>query len=324
MARLECKTKEYLHDASGVERCCERCHKGQYVRTDCGKSTKTECETCQHEYYTAELNSLKKCLPCRVCHSSNNQRVWSECEASRDRQCVCVTGFYCTDDGCEHCLPVTLCPLGSGVVNEATPHNDTVCAPCLPGTYNNISDAITRCQTHTRCGDLGREVKSAGTETTDAVCDVISRCPSLSGCPWILPTSLWAGLVVTSLLIIILICIYWRAKRQSYMPANSSGPGIPVEPATPSFASAELKFPTECNSHWSLDQKGTEPLFINTAVIQVNGCTSDCEVESNSATITMTASERFSQSDHSNGMRGNYIRPSRYLSEPQEDEWPGT
>ncbi|CAB1334493.1 unnamed protein product [Coregonus sp. 'balchen'] len=288
MARLECKTEEYLHDASGVERCCERCHKGQYVRTDCGKSTKTECETCQHEYYTAELNSLKKCLPCRVCHSSNNQRVWSECEASRDRQ--------------------------------STPHNDTVCAPCLPGTYNNISDAITRCQTHTRCGDLGREVKSAGTETTDAVCDAIS----ISRCHWILPTSLWAGLVVTSLLIIILICIYWRAKRQSYMPANSSGPGIPVEPAPPSFAPAELKFPTECNSHWSLDQKCTEPLFINTAVIQVNGCTSDCEVESNSATITMTASERFSQSDHSNGMRGNYIRPSRYLSEPQEDEWPGT
>ena len=46
--------------------------------------------------------------------------------------------------------------------------------------------------------------------------------------------------------------------------ANSSGPGIPVEPAPPSFAPAELKFPSECNSHWSLDQKATEPLFINT------------------------------------------------------------
>ena len=43
-----------------------------------------------------------------------------------------------------------------------------------------------------------------------------SPCPS--GCHWILPTSLWAGLVVTSLLIIILIYIYWRAKDQSYMP----------------------------------------------------------------------------------------------------------
>ncbi|XP_052350818.1 tumor necrosis factor receptor superfamily member 5-like [Oncorhynchus keta] len=318
MAVLECKTEEYLHDASGVKRCCERCRKGQYVRTDCGKSTKTECETCQHEYYTAELNFLKQCLPCRVCYSSSNQKVLRECEASSDRQCVCKTGFYCTDDGCEHCLPVTLCPLGLGVVNQANPQNDTVCAPCQPGTYNSVNDAITHCQSHTRCGDLGREVKSAGTETTDAVCGAF-----ISRCHWILPTSLWAGLVVTSL-IIILICIYWRAKRQSYMPANSSGPGIPVEPAPPSFAPAELKFPTECNSHWSLDQKATEPLFINTAVIQVNGYTSDCEVEADGATITMTTSEQFSQSDHNNGMRGNDIRPSRYLSEPQEDEWPGT
>ncbi|XP_045574705.1 tumor necrosis factor receptor superfamily member 5 isoform X2 [Salmo salar] len=285
MTELECKTEEYLHDASGVKRCCERCRKGQYVRTDCG----------------------------------NNQRVLRECEASSDRQCVCKTGFYCTDNGCEHCRPVKLCPLGSGVVNQATPQNDTVCAPCQPGTYNSVNDAITHCQSHTRCGDLGREVKSAGTETTDAVCGAF-----ISRCHWILPTSLWVGLVVTSLLIIILICIYWRAKHQSYMPANSSGPGIPVEPAPPSFAPAELKFPTECNSHWSLDQKATEPLFINTAVIQVNGYTSDCEVEADSATITMTTSELFSQSDHSNGMRGNDIRPSRYLSEPQEDEWPGT
>ncbi|XP_042160919.1 tumor necrosis factor receptor superfamily member 5-like isoform X1 [Oncorhynchus tshawytscha] len=319
MTGLGCKTEEYLHDASGVEMCCERCRKGQYVRTDCGKSTKTECETCQHEYYTAELNSLKQCLPCRLCHSSSNQKVLKECEVSSDRQCVCKTGFYCTDDGCEHCLPVTLCPLGSGVLNQANPQNDTVCAPCLPGTYNSVNDAITHCQSHTRCGDLEREVKSAGTETTDAVCGAF-----ISRCHWILPTSLWAGLVVTSLLIIILIYIYWRAKDQSYMPANSSGPGIPVEPAPPSFAPAELKFPSECNSHWSLDQKATEPLFINTAVIQVNGYTSDCEVEADGTTITMTTSEQFSQSDHSNGMRGNDIRLSRYLSEPQEDEWPGT
>ncbi|XP_029602938.1 tumor necrosis factor receptor superfamily member 5 isoform X2 [Salmo trutta] len=285
MTGLECKTEEYLHDASGVKKCCERCRKGQYVRTDCG----------------------------------NNQRVLRECEASSDRQCVCKTGFYCTDNGCEHCRPVKLCPLGSGVVNQATPQNDTVCAPCRPGTYNSVNDAITHCQSHTRCGDLGREVKSAGTETTDAVCGAF-----ISRCHWILPTSLWVGLVVTSLLIIILICIYWRAKHQSYMPANSSGPGIPVEPAPPSFTPAELKFPTECNSHWSLDQKATEPLFINTAVIQVNGYTSDCEVEADGATITMTTSELYSQSDHSNGMRSNDIRPSRYLSEPQEDEWPGT
>uniref|UniRef100_A0A673ZA13 Tumor necrosis factor receptor superfamily member 5-like n=1 Tax=Salmo trutta TaxID=8032 RepID=A0A673ZA13_SALTR len=204
------------------------------------------------------LNTTSLPLPSSLPLSGNNQRVLRECEASSDRQCVCKTGYYCSDDGCEHCRPVALCPLGSGVVNQATPQNDTVCAPCRPGTYNSVNDAITHCQSHTRCGDLGREVKSAGTETTDAVCGAF-----ISRCPWILPTSLWAGLVVTSL-IIILICIYWRAKRQSYMPANSSGPGIPVEPAPPSFAPAELKFPTECNSHWSLDQKATEPLFINT------------------------------------------------------------
>lgn len=45
----------------------------------------------------------------------NNQRKVNDCAADRDTVCECVTGFYCSDDQCEHCRPVHHCPKGEGV-----------------------------------------------------------------------------------------------------------------------------------------------------------------------------------------------------------------
>ncbi|XP_010867504.1 tumor necrosis factor receptor superfamily member 5 [Esox lucius] len=316
MTGLKC----HSNNSSKEEGKCKCCPKGQYVQTECDSSRETTCAKCPHDTYAAGLNYMNQCLPCRFCNGANNQRVLTECKASSDRQCECVTGFYCADQGCDHCLQVDTCPLGYGVLNRATRWNNTVCVPCQNGTYSNVTDALTPCQPHTRCEALRREVKVAGTDKADAVCGDF-----LSECPWILPASLWAGLAV-SLLIFILIS-YWRAKRPSYSPANSSDKCIPVKPAFPPFPLAELNFPTECYSqyHERQDEKGPEPHFLNTDVIQINDCMSHCLLETDGPTISITPSEPVSQPDPSTTEHNRInIGLTSSQSEPQEDEWPGT
>lgn len=35
--------------------------------------------------------------------------------------CECVTGFYCSNDKCDHCRPVSRCPVGKGVKHPGRP-----------------------------------------------------------------------------------------------------------------------------------------------------------------------------------------------------------
>lgn len=35
--------------------------------------------------------------------------------------CECVTGFYCSNDECDHCRPVSRCPVGKGVKHPGRP-----------------------------------------------------------------------------------------------------------------------------------------------------------------------------------------------------------
>ncbi|KAJ8005197.1 hypothetical protein DPEC_G00144130 [Dallia pectoralis] len=302
------------------ESLCDFCPKGQYARTQCTGSEKTKCKVCPHELYTDVSNILSQCLSCRVCYPNNNQRVLAECMASSDRQCECVTGFYCRDDGCEHCLHVKVCPMGSGVLTPATGRNDTVCAPCPHGTFSNVTDALTKCRPHTSCAAMGKEIKIAGTDRVDVVCGDF-----LSGCPWILPASLWAGLAVT-LLVFILIGIYWRSKRQSYI-TDSSDVDMSKGTALLPFPSPKLNYPIKCwsENQETPDEKGTEPHFLNTAVIQINDCMSRCLVEADGTTVSIEPSEPVSLPDHSTIHHNRInIGLTSSQSEPQEDEWPGT
>lgn len=95
--------------------------------------------------------------------------------------CACVTGFYCSNERCDHCRPVSNCDPGQGVkvlggflletakINHhvlppiscrnkarisfhlaATRTNNTICAQCEEGTYSNVTDFHSQCQVHTR------------------------------------------------------------------------------------------------------------------------------------------------------------------------------
>ncbi|KAG8009965.1 Tumor necrosis factor receptor superfamily member 5 [Nibea albiflora] len=250
----------------------------------------------------------------------NNKRKVSDCAADSDTVCECVPGFFCSDDQCEHCQRVQSCPEGHGVKVQATRTNDTVCAPCVKGTYSNVSDFTSPCQRHTSCDDIGRKWLQKGTPKTDAICGDFN-----SDCHWILPTALWSGVVLTALVLFGLIC--WKEKRKSYRAASSVTPVSLIEmvPAAPN--SLDLPLPSTELKAYSQESCTVDgcylPLF-HPDDNAVNGCIQD-SVDSSHPITPLKASVSFAESNHVNGSAsygtGNFFRT---YSEPQEDEWCGT
>lgn len=319
-----CKPQEHLVE----DRCCNLCPKGQHVVTACEDSKQTVCGACKYNEYTEDWNFLFNCLKCRPCLSSNNMRTVRECAPELNRQCECMPGFYCKDRSCEHCTPVTQCHPGYGVMEIATTKNDTVCGQCLPGTFSHLKD-LSPCINHTSCDKLGRELKTSGTEISDAVCGI-----PIPRCHWILPAGLWAGLVVTLILMILFCIIYWRAKKHSYMAAISSACDKTMEEVVPIFTTEPPHPGPESSKHCQESndgQKGHQTVFYHPDLqfstgnsVMVNPSHKHCDIESDGPSSTpMTISDHYGKSiNHKNGYS---TTPSLGIqSEPQEDEWRGT
>ncbi|KAG7476257.1 tumor necrosis factor receptor superfamily member 5-like [Solea senegalensis] len=312
MAKMNCSNED-MYPKDGT--CCKRCPAGMYVHSDCDGLRPTQCEQCGRESYTATKNHLKQCQNCSVCSSENNMRKAEHCTATSNTVCECEAGFYCSNDQCEHCQPVTQCPVGEGVKFQATRTNDTVCAPCEKGSYSNVTDFLSPCKSHTRCEDIGRKIKIPGTHTADTVCD------NLHHCSWMLPAGLWSGLVLTAL-VLLAVVVCWRAKRKWCRTARPSVPAplVKVVP-TAIVTSMELPFPSiELNNHCqeSFIVKDCKlPLF------HPDGDTVSCDMDINLPTTPLKLSVSFP--DHNGESGGN--RSSNFFrthSEPQEDEWCGT
>ncbi|XP_059196004.1 tumor necrosis factor receptor superfamily member 5 [Centropristis striata] len=301
--------------------CCDRCAAGEYVRTECDSEKPTECAECRREYFTSAANHLKRCQRCRYCDPSNHLRKLKECTGKEDTVCECEDGFYCSDPQCEHCNPATMCSEGQGVKFKATRTNNTVCAVCEDGTFNNVTDSISPCRSHTRCEAIGRDQKTAGTSTTDAICGGLK-----THCPWMLPTGLWSGLVLTALILFGLAC--WRAKRKSYRTGRSSVP-VPVVEVVAAVPITRLELPlhfTELNGHCqeSCPMEDCKLPLFNADDDPISSIKKD-SVDISRPITPLKVSVSFTESNHiaeSDGFStGNFLRT---YSEPQEDEWCGT
>ncbi|XP_051577259.1 tumor necrosis factor receptor superfamily member 14 [Myxocyprinus asiaticus] len=287
---------------------CNKCPKGKYVYTTCNATMDTVCKTCPHRTYIEQENFMTKCLSCRECSSNENLMTDKECEADRNRQCKCKPGFYCkhtSEKPCDFCDHVSSCPPGKGVTRQHTDRRDTECSPCLEGTYSNVEDSFSSCKNHTSCEALGRHLKSPGTDTTDAVCGDFKAYKS---CPWMLPAGLWAGLVVTFLIIFLaLFFIYWTKKRPSHRSVIISeylhSPVLPPD---------ILKYPgvekhAECHQH-------THKVENDTNIV--------CNIQCDCGAMPMrTVSEKYRESTAANGYTDSIMCHSTYQSEPQESEW---
>ncbi|XP_077433035.1 tumor necrosis factor receptor superfamily member 5 isoform X2 [Vanacampus margaritifer] len=301
MADAKCATEEKYLSKAGI--CCDRCPAGNFVRADCDHAGKTRCAVCGRGLYTATTNHLKRCHLCKPCSASNHQITDEECAADKDRVCKCELGFFCSGDPCELCMHATSCPPGSGVKVQTSGAIDTICAPCENGTFSNVSDYYSACQTHTRCEDMGRVLKTAGTATTDAICGDFK-----SGCPWILPAGLWLGFVLTVLVVLGLMC--WRAKRKFYKAGRSNVLVPEVRTIRESLLEPSL------HTHKPFDQCHKSDVTEAGQCTLLNMDESAISTEHN-GDLALTLK---TDSDQRNGTEAYH----RSLSEPQEVEWCGT
>nr|XP_020466566.1 tumor necrosis factor receptor superfamily member 5-like [Monopterus albus] len=297
-------------------RCCHRCPAGKYVQSDCDSTKTTQCAECGGGFYTATKNYLNKCHVCKDCSSHNNQRKAKDCTATADTVCECVTGFYCSNDQCDHCQQVGNCPPGEGVRLPATRTSNTGCAPCEKGTYSNVTDSFSPCKPHTRCDEIGRVLKIPGTLTTNAICGDIKH-----HCSFILPAGLWAGFALTVLLLMaVIICM--RVKRRSRRAASFSDP-VALVKKVPATLATSMELPlsfTEINGHC---QESNTMDDCKLSLFNQDDNPVRRSMDSSYPITPLKVSVSFAEPTHFNGCAGhsNFLRTH---SEPQEDEWCGT
>ncbi|GAA6095189.1 tumor necrosis factor receptor superfamily member 5-like [Tachysurus ichikawai] len=293
---MPCDSDKYDHT------CCQKCPKGSRVLSNCNKTSETKCEPCPKGYYLDDDYYADKCFQCGSC-SSNNLEISEPCTNESNTKCKCMEGFYCTSTllqgHCERCKQVRLCPPGEGVSVHHNSTHDTMCRHCPTGTFNNKTDYLTTCQNHTRCSDLGRYLLSEGTAETDAKCgDFIPRCH------WMIPASLWAGLILTLILFFIgVMCLRCKKrKRKAVITMGSSQ--IFVPPALPPDVikyprSPEIQTPTHNSKLCTEEYDG--PL----------------ECDGVEQSVFSEKFGAFSVPDTCMSFISEH-----YRSEPQEDDWP--
>ncbi|KAJ8287790.1 hypothetical protein COCON_G00004490 [Conger conger] len=317
---LSCSDGKFVHK----DRCCEGCPKGKRVQSPCEVSKSTVCQGCEHGYFMDGLNFLPNCRPCKSCHSNSHMMLAGECKADRDRQCKCEEGYYCEDPSCGHCRPVSECPRGSGVSIASNGRTDTICEQCPEGKYNNVSDSKTPCLAHTKCEAFGKQTGTPGTNLSDVVCT------EGKGCHWVVPAGLWAGLILTVLLIG--FGYYFRRKKhRSKKKVFSLEPPVnDVVLNLPNLIPAEYNQPCDgksdalcCNGqHCDSDMPST--VMASPCPVEVHHPTAGEDLECDGPGMpTLTASAHFNQSAARTGQMTNFSF-SPCQSQPQEDEWSGT
>ncbi|XP_077072301.1 tumor necrosis factor receptor superfamily member 5 [Siphateles boraxobius] len=282
-----------------------KCPKGKYLDATCNATSVPECKTCPRDTFTDEENNMKQCRACRECTSNSNLEMVKECEADKNTECKCKRGYYCTqisDSHCDHCSPVSKCPPGKGVAKHYTFQSNTVCRSCPEGTYSDVEDYDSSCKNHTSCEDLGRNIEVPGTSNSDVVCGPIKTCTT--SCSWVLPASLWAGIIVTALIVLLVLFImYWRNKHQSKRSE------ICLRPISPELPPDILKYPADFDMEKCAEcDKHKDENYTDVDSIQCDGV------------ISMKMSENYSQPTAANKYTDSSYH-SLYQSQPQESEW---
>lgn len=322
MAKKSCSEEQY---SSKSGKCCRRCVAGTYKQKDCDETAETQCSECGRGFFMATRNHMDNCRECKKCNSNHKQTVMQECTAREDTICACVSGFYCSEVGCEHCRPVSHCPEGQGVKTLASRTNDTVCSPCETGTFSNVSDHLSHCQSHTRCEDFGKELRTPGTATTDAVCGDFK-----TSCGWMLPAGLWVGLVLTSLTLLVLVLCCRRIRRcRLQRTENLSRAEAPVDEVPAEEVQLKLPLPSkELNELYQVEiyrpSYSCELPAFETDGVKIS-CDAQHDDDNNSPITPVKASVSFTETQLLNSSSeqstGHFHRT---ISEPQEDEWCGT
>ncbi|XP_043976382.1 tumor necrosis factor receptor superfamily member 5 isoform X1 [Gambusia affinis] len=153
------------------KQCCMKCGPGTKM-TDNNCET-PKCEPCGPDEYQETYTIENKCEPQPYCDPNKNMYTGVH-DSKKKAVCLCKPGFHCSSEYCEVCRPHKQCGPGQGVKSKGDQTHDTVCQPCMNGTFSNETSMNDRCIEHTKCPpDYTTEV--AGTDRSDTVCVKKSR-----------------------------------------------------------------------------------------------------------------------------------------------------
>lgn len=196
LAMPSCKKEEF---PTGVM-CCPKCRPGYRVKEACGELTGTMCEPCTRGTYTAHLNGLRECLPCRVCDPGLGQVTRRNCSTQTNTVCGCRHGHFCVredGDACVQCRPHSVCRPGQWVQETGTEWQDTLCKDCQAGTFS-AGGTQPACMPWTKCSGPFASEATPGTNSTDVTCD--SRRPA------IIISAISSVILLFALMLVLLVC----------------------------------------------------------------------------------------------------------------------
>lgn len=221
--------------------CCDICHPGNRLVSECGPSPKDLCTPCEPRKFAVGLKP-EKCSPCTQCVGA--QVLLKACTPTHDAVCGCKDGLECGDVLCSFC--VTACGKGQ------EPLEDGGCRSCPNGTFND--QIHQRCKPwSTRCQDPNQKIVTAGDAFTDIECEDATDVPAWPVVRFLLP-----GLVLAFILIIIVIIIFSvRVKLQQEKQAEKVALESPVI-GTPTDTDDHMTLiAIECSFHEAEQEQGS-------------------------------------------------------------------
>ncbi|XP_041743458.1 tumor necrosis factor receptor superfamily member 18 isoform X1 [Coregonus clupeaformis] len=147
-------------------KCCELCPPGTFLKKQCTASTKTDCGDCPVGSYSESNDLFEDCQPCLKCQHGYT-RV---CTTTANTNCVCGSGFLCSDHECSKCEKEKICRKGEELKRTGSREYTWKCVPCPNNTYSDTEHG--HCKLLTQCGAHGLVVIFPGNKTHNSKCGI--------------------------------------------------------------------------------------------------------------------------------------------------------
>ncbi|KAM8754101.1 tumor necrosis factor receptor superfamily member 9a [Acanthopagrus schlegelii] len=229
---------------SGNNVCCEACHPGNRLVSECGPKPQDLCKPCEPNTYTVK-RLHPSCSRCTQCVGV--QVLLKECTTTTDTQCGCKEGLICGNPSCTFC--VMKCNKGQ------EPTKDRLCRPCPEGTFND--QIHQKCKPLSpKCPKLDDKIVAKGNATSDIKCGPEptydpkpSKGPAPSEQAWPLVLSV---IVFGLTIVIIVVTLKIHQKRKTRKNPTPKKPII-VNPTD----DPQTLIAIECSFHEAQQEQGS-------------------------------------------------------------------